>query len=107
LEQQTATAEVLEVINASPGELVPVFNAMLEKAMDLCESAFGVFGRFDGKLFEPVVDRGVPAELISAVRQIQSPPPHSGLGRIAAGESVVQLVDLANTDLYRSGFVGA
>ncbi len=107
LEQQTATSEVLEVINASPGDLEPVFGAMLERAMHLCEAAFGIFGRFDGKLFEPVVDRDVPAELIATTRHIQSPPPNSGLGRLAAGESVVQLVDLADTDVYRAGFVGA
>src|SRR5204863_1672340 len=70
-------------------------------------SAFGVFGRFDGKQFEAVGSRGVPPALLEAVRQIQSPPPNSGLGRLAAGEPVVQLADLADTDVYRSGFVGA
>src|SRR5580704_343738 len=104
LEQRTATAEVLQVINSSPGNLAPVFDAMLEKAMHLCGAAFGQLHTYDGEGFPTAALRGLPAAY--AEYQAKNPPtygPGTAPWRIVQGEHVVHLVDLANSEAYRAG----
>jgi adenylate cyclase len=101
-EQQTATAEVLGVINSSPGALTPVFDAVLEKALRLCEAAIGFLWIWDGEQMHRLAFRGVPDELIESLRQPYKPPPGSIPERMIGGESVVSEADvLAGGGPYR------
>jgi GAF domain-containing protein/3-mercaptopyruvate sulfurtransferase SseA len=101
LKQQTATAEVLQVINSSPGELAPVFDAMLEKALALCGAAFGGLWTFDGERFPIAGVRGVPPALTEYFRE---PLPALGvLADIVRGATIMQMADIAEGEVYRSG----
>jgi two-component system, NtrC family, sensor kinase len=104
LEQQTATAEVLQVINRSPGDLTPVFDATLDKALRLCEAAFGILSTYKGDdLHQVVAMRGVPAAISELLRQPVHLGPETGMGRLARGERFVHIADAADDDGYRLG----
>jgi GAF domain-containing protein len=105
LEQQTATSDVLRVISSSPGELEPVFDAMLEKAMHLCEAAFGGLWTFDEDRYHAVALRGVPQAYSAFLAERTETPPGPGTGayRLRHGEPLVHNIDLAAEEPYRAG----
>jgi len=95
LEQQTATAEVLGVINSSPGEVTPVFDAMLEKAMRLCEGTCGHLYVYDGERFHQAAVDAVPLvkDWWRQFGPVQVKTYDTPLGRLVAGERVIRIVD--------------
>jgi len=110
LEQQTATAEVLQVINSSPGDLTPVFDAMLDKAIRLCGAAFGLLSTYDGERFHQVALRqaddagGEPARFAEYLAVTSNQPgPGSASHRLLSGERLVHISDLSDEEIYRSG----
>jgi GAF domain-containing protein len=103
LEQQTATAEVLQVINSSPGDLAPVFDAMLEKATRLAEASFGILMTYDGESFYTVGLHNVPQAFAEYLRAPIFPGPLNGLGRLLSGERLIHLADITADTAYAKG----
>ena len=95
LQQQTATADVLKVISSSPGDLGPVFQAMLENATQICEANFGVMFRYDGKAFDPAARFGVTPEYAAFLQQRGSFRPRAGTGldRLLQTKDIVRIAD--------------
>jgi two-component system, NtrC family, sensor kinase len=102
LEQQTATSEVLSVISSSPGELAPVFEAMLANATRICEAKFGVLWTYDGERLHAIALHGVPQAFTEFVQKPMQPVPSGAFMKLIGGEAVHQIVDLANSELYGS-----
>jgi GAF domain-containing protein len=104
LERQTATADVLNVISRSAGDLAPVFDAMLGKAMQLCSANFGVLNTFDGTFFHTAATHGLPTAYDEFRRsQPLNYGPATAPARLLSGAPFVEVVDLVDSEAYRSG----
>lgn len=97
LEQQTAMAEVLQVINSSPGDIKPVFDAILGKALDLCEAAFGAFSIYEGDHYRALAQQGFSPEMTERFSGSVPISPGSNPGRLRAGEEIIAVADLRAT----------
>ena len=99
LEQQAATAEVLQVVSSSPGDLQPVFRAMLENALRICEAKFGVLFRIDDEVTYPVAMLNLPPAFDQYLRQRERRKPRAGsdLDMLCRSRQVVHTVDMLET----------
>jgi GAF domain-containing protein len=104
LDQQTATSEVLQVISSSPGELTPVFEAMLANATRLCNAKFGTLSLYDGKAFHNVALHNVPPEYADIrLREPFRPHPKAGLAHVARTKQIAHTEDLRLHPPYLEG----
>ena len=104
LEQQTATSEILRVISSSPGELEPVFEAILAKATRICSAMFGVLFASEGDGFRTVAIHGAPTGYTEARRRepVVRPDRNTAVGRVAATKQPVQIADIRVEPAYTS-----
>src|SRR5262245_16192711 len=101
LEQQTATSEVLKVISSSPGELGPVFDAVLANAVHICGASFGGLYRLDDGAWRAAAMFGVPPAFAEFwQRGPQHPDPRTALGRVAATKQTVHVADVTTEPAY-------
>jgi two-component system, NtrC family, sensor kinase len=109
LEQQTATSEVLQVISRSPGQLEPVFKAMLENAVRICEAKFGTMFLREGDAFRTVALHNAPPAYAELRRRnpVIHPHPKSALARLVASRQVVHIADIRLDQGYLAGAPGS
>src|SRR2546429_4195048 len=101
LEQQTATSEVLRAITGSPGDLKPVFEAILTNARRLCEAKFGHLLTYDGERFRVAAVHAAPSKLTDFLNRGPFPAgAATGLGRLASTKRVVHVADLKAEQAY-------
>src|ERR1700738_2845309 len=102
LERQTATSEVLRVISSSPGELAPVFEAMLANAVRICDAKFGFMNRYDGDTWKIAAVHGAVTAYTEYLHQrgYKRPGPETVVARIASTKQMVHIADLAASRGY-------
>src|SRR5262249_37305014 len=104
LEQQTATSEVLQVISSSPGELQPVFDAMLANATRICDAKFATLYLRDANAFRAVAaTHDAPLAYLEARKpglQVR-PPSDTPLGCVAATKKIAHIIDVSTLQSYR------
>ena len=105
LERQTATSDVLQVISSSPGELEPVFQAMLANTTRICGAGFGIMWLSDGGGFRSVAFQGISEAALQAfgLPPVTFPDPEIPLGRLARLKQLVHVTDLRNEPAYLNG----
>jgi GAF domain-containing protein len=106
LQQQTATSEVLGVISSSPGELAPVFHAMLTNATRICGAKFGVLWVAEDDGFRSVATHGLPPAHVEERQRepLIRPHPQDPLSRLARTKQVVHIADLREEEAYITGY---
>src|SRR5215813_3286866 len=105
LERQTATSEVLQVISSSPGELEPVFEAMLEKAVALCQAKFGNLVLFEDGELRMVALHGAPRPYEDLRRRDPIVPMSAVLGRLVETKQTIHVADLAAEERYTTSAI--
>src|SRR5262245_25488006 len=104
LEYQMATSDVLQVISRSPGELQPVYDTMLSKALRHCDAKFGGLFRYERGVFRGVAGIGIPAGLLLAVEDdAASPTTNSDLKSLIASRQPLHAPDLRESASYLAG----
>jgi GAF domain-containing protein len=104
LQQQTATADVLRVISSSPGELEPVFEALLENATRICEARFGNMSLYNGETFQNVALHNPPDGYSErGLSEVIRPHAESGLAYVARTKQIAHIDDIRTQPPYREG----
>ena len=103
LQQQTATADVLKVISSSPGNLEPIFGAILENATQICQAGFGTLNLYEGGAFHTAALHNPPPQYAMRLGAVIHPHPESGLAYVARTKSVAHINDIRTRKPYLEG----